>query len=531
VNSNLKRKCLAAFCVASMLLSMPGLNVVANANGVSKRNRPTVQKNVAMANTASNSKLNPTPSQNNTSVPLRGVVEGFYGTPWSQADRLSMLKFMGNQQMNIYIYAPKDDLYHRSKWREPYPLAEKVNLDALINTAQTAGVEFVFAVSPGLDLNFTGEAGKEDLLLLLNKFSDMYKLGVRRFAIFFDDIPSKDGLEQARFINSVNYFFVHTHPDIKPLMVVPTEYNLEGSMYAGKQIQPYSLDFAKHLDKDVLVLFTGRGVVCEGVTAAEMLQAQKIYGSRVGLWWNYPVTDYQKGKLALGPVQGIEPAATKYMQALVYNPMEQADLSKIALATGADFALHPFAYDENASWEKALAEQYGPLAKDMEIFAEHSQRMGQNTTWAKTGRQDAQLMRKHMDDLWEVAGNPKKSLPARQALRQDLMVMKTAIEELKAKLPDKEKAACIKQLELLERLGQDDEVVLMLVEACESNKQPLAEFLQQRLQREYAALLELPEQISENTARAFINEGLGWYAVEKTKWQAAPQNTSHLNSK
>jgi hyaluronoglucosaminidase len=482
--------------------------------------------------TAAGSKQNVPPvSQVSNSIPLRGVVEGFYGTPWSQEDRLSMLKFMCDKQMNMYIYAPKDDLYHRSKWREPYPLAEKVNLDALINTAQNAGVEFVFAVSPGLDLHFAGEAGKEDLLLLLNKFSDMHKLGVRRFAIFFDDIPSKDGLEQARFINSVNYFFVHTHPDIKPLIVVPTEYNLEGSMYAGAQAQPYSLDFAKHLDKDILVLFTGKDVVCEGVTAADMLMAQKIYGPRVGLWWNYPASDYQKGKLALGPVQGLEPAATKYMQALVYNPMEQADLSKIALATGADFALHPFAYDADASWEKALTEQYGPLAKDMQIFAEHSQRMGGTTTWAKTGRQDATLMRKHMDKLWEVAGNPKKSLPARQALRQDLMVMKVAIEELKTKLPDKEKAACIKQLELLERLGQDDEVVLMLVEACESNKQPLAEFLQQRLQKEYEVLLALPEQISENTARAFINEGLGWYAVERTKWQTEPYKRNSLHYK
>jgi hyaluronoglucosaminidase len=491
---------------------MPGISLAANANSTGKQN--------------------PTPLQNSTSIPLRGVVEGFYGTPWSQSDRLSMLKFMGEERMNIYIYAPKDDLYHRSKWREPYPLAEKVNLNALINTAQTAGVEFAFAISPGLDLHFTGEAGKEDLLLLLNKFSAMYKLGVRRFAIFFDDVPNKDGLEQARFINSVNYFFVHTHPDVKPLLVVPTEYNLEGSMYAGAQAQPYSLDFAKHLDKDILVLFTGKGVVCESVTAADMLQAQKIYGPRVGLWWNYPVNDYQKGKLALGPVQGLEPAATKYMQALVYNPMEKADLSKIALATGADFALQPFAYDADASWRKALTKQYGPLAKDMEIFAEHSQRMGGNTTWAKTGRQDAPVLRKHMDALWEVAGNSKKSLPARQAIHQDFTVMKTAIEELKAKLPAKEKAACIDQLELLEQLGRDDEDVLMLVEACETNKKALAEFLQQRLQKEYVVLLALPEQISENTARAFIGEGLGWYAVERTKWHTEPyKRTAHTTNK
>lgn len=41
------------------------------------------------------------------SVRYRGVVEGFYGTPWSHQARLRQLKFYGENKMNTYIYGPK----------------------------------------------------------------------------------------------------------------------------------------------------------------------------------------------------------------------------------------------------------------------------------------------------------------------------------------------------------------------------------------------------------------------------------------
>ena len=55
-------------------------------------------------------------------LPARGVVEGFYGTPWSHEARLSLIDFYGRYKMNTYIYGPKDDPYHSSpNWRKPYP--------------------------------------------------------------------------------------------------------------------------------------------------------------------------------------------------------------------------------------------------------------------------------------------------------------------------------------------------------------------------------------------------------------------------
>ncbi|MGD1100790.1 MAG: beta-N-acetylglucosaminidase domain-containing protein, partial [Terriglobia bacterium] len=55
------------------------------------------------------------------SFPERGVVEGFYGTPWTHQDRVDILRFEGAHSMNVYYYAPKGDPYHRKLWRDAYP--------------------------------------------------------------------------------------------------------------------------------------------------------------------------------------------------------------------------------------------------------------------------------------------------------------------------------------------------------------------------------------------------------------------------
>lgn len=79
------------------------------------------------------------------SIRFRGVVEGFYGTPWSHAARLRQLKFYGENKMNTYIYGPKDDPYHSSpNWRLPYPEKEAKQLKELVEVAKENEVDFVW---------------------------------------------------------------------------------------------------------------------------------------------------------------------------------------------------------------------------------------------------------------------------------------------------------------------------------------------------------------------------------------------------
>ncbi|MGL5272890.1 MAG: beta-N-acetylglucosaminidase domain-containing protein, partial [Phocaeicola sp.] len=80
---------------------------------------------------------------------FRGVVEGFYGYPWSHEKRLELIKFLGANKMDTYIYGPKDDPYHSSLsnptfskhnvkggWRLPYPAEEAVKIEELVQASK-----------------------------------------------------------------------------------------------------------------------------------------------------------------------------------------------------------------------------------------------------------------------------------------------------------------------------------------------------------------------------------------------------------
>ncbi|WP_245582759.1 protein O-GlcNAcase [Selenomonas ruminantium] len=420
-------------------------------------------------------------------IPLRGVVEGFYGTPWSQADRLSMLQFCHEHKLNAYIYAPKDDAYHRAKWREMYPADKMADLQALIDESKKQQVKFIFAISPGLDIHFSGQEAEQDKQAMLKKLTAMYDMGVRDFAIFFDDIQNKDGKGQAKFLNWVNANFIAQHKDINPLIAVPTEY-FRQDMESEGQIKEYTKDFSATLDKDILVLYTGEKVVPDGLRDVDYARANKLYGRQLGIWWNYPVSDYLEAKLALGPVEKLPMAAE--IPAIFFNPMKHAELSKISLATGAEYALNPGKYDAQKAWHKAIKAQYGSLAEDMEAFADQSQHMV--VSWAVIGPEDGAALRQQMNAYWQDSANGKK-------LMADLSKLDQSIEKLQAELPKNVLKECQPQLEQLQRIVQADMLGVQVL-AGEKTKADFIKVLEEVKAHDKDA------RISETAARAFADE-------------------------
>ena len=116
-----------------------------------------------------------------------GVLEGFYGRPWSVDQRYQLFQWIQDWDgMNTYMYAPKDDLYHRSKWRELYPVPLLQELQALADTCRQKGLQFIYAIAPGLDITYSDE---NDWDYLVKKINQVQSIGVNQFAILFDDIP------------------------------------------------------------------------------------------------------------------------------------------------------------------------------------------------------------------------------------------------------------------------------------------------------------------------------------------------------
>ena len=302
-------------------------------------------------------------------VPYRGVVEGFYGTPWSHEARMDQLDFYGKNKMNVYIYGPKDDPYHRTPhWRKPYPPQEGERIKQLVNKAKENEVIFYWAIHPGGDIHWN----EEDRSNLLRKFESMYQLGVRGFAVFFDDI-SGDGAQAEKQVELLNYIdehFVKAKQDVAPLIMCPTVYC--GAWGQGTDYLP---TLGEKLNKNIRVMWTG-DKVCTNITQSTLDYVNPLLKRKAFIWWNYPVSDYVTDHLLLGPVYGNDQHIKDDVSAFVSNPMEYAEASKIALYGVADYTWNMSDYDSQSSWKYAIR-QLMPLHADyLETFAAHNSDQG-----------------------------------------------------------------------------------------------------------------------------------------------------------
>ena len=94
----------------------------------------------------------------------RGYIEGFYGSTWEQSKRISVMKLMASYGMNTFFYAPKDDIYHREKWRDFYPEDELASLKSLFETACENMLDFNWAIGPGLTYKYTSDSDFDCLI-------------------------------------------------------------------------------------------------------------------------------------------------------------------------------------------------------------------------------------------------------------------------------------------------------------------------------------------------------------------------------
>ena len=77
---------------------------------------------------------------------VAGIIEGFYGKPWTHAQRLDMMEFIGRHDMNTFVYSPKDDRLLRRDWREPYAGDELSRLSELMAQCRKTSLDFVFCL-------------------------------------------------------------------------------------------------------------------------------------------------------------------------------------------------------------------------------------------------------------------------------------------------------------------------------------------------------------------------------------------------
>lgn len=313
-------------------------------------------------------------------VPFRGVVEGFYGTPWSHSERLSMLEFLGRHKMNSYFYGPKDDPFHRDRWREPYPEKEGKEISELANAARDRAVNFYWAIHPGADIVWDGTERRE----IVDKFRHMYDLGVRAFAVFFDDISGEGtkATRQAELLNYIDSAFIAANPDVAPLVMCPTVYN---EAFQKSYESDYLDGLKENLNPGVQVMWTGRNVMAD-IDAPSLDWVNPRIGRKAFIWWNFPVSDYVKDKVLLGPAYGNTPDIADKLAGFVSNPMQYPEASKIAIYSVGDYLWNMEAYNPMRDWNEAIELLIPGAAEEMKIFASYNQNPFPN--WQKFSREE-----------------------------------------------------------------------------------------------------------------------------------------------
>lgn len=298
----------------------------------------------------------------------RGVIEGYYGAPYSHADRLWLLERMGAWGMNRYIYAPKDDPYHRARWRSAYGAAMLREFGELVERGAAAGVAVGFAVSPGLSIEY-GSA--DDVRALQAKFRSFRDLGARFFCLALDDVPTGflHAADAASFSSLAAAHVALTHAvaeavgDDATLWLVPTD-------YVGTAATDYLATLGEQLAPAIEVGWTGRTVVSPTITAAEAAARAATLRRRLLVWDNVPVSDGpMRPMLHLGPYLGRDAELPRHVSGLLLNPMAQPRASALALHTAAAYMADPAGYDPERAWAEAVAEAGAGAAEPFALFA------------------------------------------------------------------------------------------------------------------------------------------------------------------
>lgn len=305
----------------------------------------------------------------------RGYIEGFYGKPWKPDERLKMLEIMALFGENTHYYAPKDDPYHRNKWKELYPEEAFTQLKALVDRAKELCVDFHYCIAPGLSMRYSSQG---DMEALFRKTEQLYSIGIKGFGLLLDDIPSDLFYEEDKrlFGNAAaahvyltekySQFLYELDPSIR-LTVCPT-------CYHGKGDEKELVDFAGNVPENVSVFFTGTDICSKELTFRDADVFYKNTSHKPLYWDNYPVNDAEMFmEMHMGPLMGREGELYKCSEGMISNCMEYFDCNIIPLITAASYMWDPSSYDAEASYDEALLYCFPDKTEreDMRLFADH----------------------------------------------------------------------------------------------------------------------------------------------------------------
>lgn len=273
---------------------------------------------------------NPT-ADSHASPPL-GVIEGFFGRPWSWADRETTISFLADQGFDFYLYAPKSDAHLRRLWQQHWPEPEWQHLVQLRQTCRQQGVRFGLGLSP---LELYRETGPNSQRQLERKVLQLNDLQPDILCLLFDDMRgdlpelAQRQAELARVAAATTC--------ARQVILCPTYYSLDPILEKvfGKRPAHYWETLGRELPNSIDIFWTGPQVCSPYYPEAHLNEVADWLGRKPFLWDNYPVNDgaAMSKKLPLMAYPPEHGALAGQLAGHAVNPMNQAALSQIPLRT------------------------------------------------------------------------------------------------------------------------------------------------------------------------------------------------------
>jgi hyaluronoglucosaminidase len=288
-----------------------------------------------------------------------GLIEGYYGAPWSWAARRQTIACLKDHGYDFYIYAPKADAHLRKRWRESHPQATADELRALSAYCRQLGVRFGVGLSPyELYRDFNAQAQAE----LARKLEEFDAWGVDDLAILFDDM--RGDLPDLAATQAEILHWVKARTKASRLIVCPSYYTDDPVLdrFFGKRPERYLEDLGRLLDRSIEVFWTGEEVCSREYSPGHLARVTEQLGRKPFLWDNYPVNDGQRMSqfLHVRAFTGRPASLAPHLAAHSVNPALQPVLSCIPAVTLAESYRLGDAYEYGRAFEHAARAVVGP---------------------------------------------------------------------------------------------------------------------------------------------------------------------------
>lgn len=287
-----------------------------------------------------------------------GIIEGFYGRPWSWDEREATVAFLAPHGYRFYLYAPKADPYLRRRWQEDHPRDIADGLARLAGRCAELGVRFGVGLSPYELFRGFDQAARE---ALARKLAFLDSLGVQDLAILFDDMHGDvPGLAE-RQVEIAHWAASRTMAD--RVLVCPTYYTDDPVLDRVFNPRPdgYVEQLGALLDPRIEIFWTGEEVVSSEYSPGHLRRVTEQLRRKPFLWDNYPVNDGQRMSqyVHVRGFTGRPASMADHVAAHGVNPALQATLTCIPALTLVESYARGDAYEYGAATLRAARQVMG----------------------------------------------------------------------------------------------------------------------------------------------------------------------------